>query len=136
MSEDKDSVEKLSEALATMSEAMSKVMTSNDLQAKILRMHAEISENFREDIRDVKKTLEKIIHVLHEGNGEKPLITRVALLEEKYSGIKERLKEDQEEDSKEEEVSSTSRITLWAATIGVGGAIIGSIITALLQKIM
>jgi len=44
-------------------------------------------ETFREDFKRLRDRISRIVQVLHEGNGERPLLTRVAILEEKVEGI-------------------------------------------------
>ncbi len=80
-------LEKLTAAVGNTSEMMSRLLAANEGHAREARHAAEVSENLREEIRGVKRSLEKIVHVLHEGNGQKPLISRVDILETKMNTI-------------------------------------------------
>ncbi len=87
MAEIDDVLEKLTEAVADTTDMMGRVLQANEDHARLARASSEMAANFREEIRSVKHSLEKIIHVLHEGNGQKPLISRVDILETKVDNI-------------------------------------------------
>jgi hypothetical protein len=83
--ENKVVIEQLTETVKTMSELLDKMSDNHD---KLFSNHgsqkAEIA-HVKDGIRDAAERITKIITVLHEGNGQPPLVTRVAVLEEQVS---------------------------------------------------
>lgn len=81
--ENKEVIEQLTETLKTMSELLDKM---SDNHNKLFSTHgsqkAEIA-HIKDGLKGASDRITKIIAVLHEGNGQAPLITRVAVLEEK-----------------------------------------------------
>lgn len=57
-----------------MTAMLSKMMESQEGQSKDLDI-------FRAELSEVRNSIQRIAKVLHEGNGEKPVIARLAVLE-------------------------------------------------------
>lgn len=75
-------VEQLTLVVDTMAGLLDRVSQRHDNQSQAM-------DHFREDLSLVRNSIRHIAKVLHEGNGEKPLISRVAVLEEKASNLEE-----------------------------------------------
>lgn len=78
-------IEQLSETVKTMSSLLEKM---SDNHNKLFSTHGSQKEqiySIREGLKTATERISKIITVLHEGNGQPPLVTRVAVLEEKVS---------------------------------------------------
>jgi len=73
-------VEQLTLVADTMAGLLDNVSKRHDNQS-------EAMAHFREDLGLVRDSIRHISKVLHEGNGEKPLISRVAILEEKVRSL-------------------------------------------------
>lgn len=71
---DQQVVEQLTNVADTMTAMLSKMMESQEGQSKDLDI-------FRAELSEVRNSIQRIAKVLHEGNGEKPVIARLAVLE-------------------------------------------------------
>jgi len=73
---DEQVVEQLTGVADTMGKLLERVIDRHE-------GHSRDLDYLREDLRVVRDAIRHIAKVLHEGNGDKPLISRVAVLEEK-----------------------------------------------------
>jgi len=78
---DQQVVEQLTHVADTMTSMLATMMEAQEGQSKGL-------DHFREDLKDVRNAIRRIAKVLHEGNGEKPLIARVAVLETRVTELR------------------------------------------------
>jgi hypothetical protein len=123
------------QVLANLADALHSI---TDMVSKTLK-EDRYYPGFREDMMDVRKRIDKVVHVLHEGNGEKPLITRMSLAEFSIESLKEDVQELKE--TKADKVLSesaaivSSRITMRGYIIT--GVIAGAtaIIVSILDKV-
>jgi hypothetical protein len=77
----------LTDMVKTMSILLEKMAANHD---KLYNKHGNQKAQLvilQDGFEHVKNRLESIVKILHEGNGQKPLITRVAILEEKNPDI-------------------------------------------------
>ncbi len=79
---DEEVVQQLTEVADTMARLLDKVMAEHSNQNKDM-------DHFRADLALVRDSIRHIAKVLHEGNGERPLISRVAVLEEKVDNLED-----------------------------------------------
>ena len=77
---DGEVVQQLAETASVMTAMLERMTETHEVQTNDL-------EYFRDDLGLVRNAIQRIARVLHEGNGDKPLITRVAILEEKTTQI-------------------------------------------------
>ena len=70
----------LAETATTMTSIMERMSSHYD-------GHARDIEYIREALAHARNSIAKIARVLHEGNGEKPLVTRVYLLEQAITDL-------------------------------------------------
>ena len=77
---DEEVVEQLTGVADTMAKLLDQVMERHDHQTKDM-------DYFREDLGRIRDSIRHIAKVLHEGNGEKPLIARVAINENEIKHI-------------------------------------------------
>jgi prefoldin subunit 5 len=82
---DEQVVEQLTGVADTMAKLLDQVMERHENQTKDM-------DHFRDDLALVRDSIRHIAKVLHEGNGERPLIARVAVLEEQVENLDENLK--------------------------------------------
>jgi hypothetical protein len=75
-------VEQLAAVADTLAGLLEQVSQKHENQSKDM-------DYFREDLSLVRDSIRHIAKVLLEGNGEKPLISRVAVLEEKAANLEE-----------------------------------------------
>lgn len=123
------------QVLANLAEALNSI---TDMVSKTLK-EDRYYPGFREDMMDVRQRIDKVVHVLHEGNGEKPLITRMSLAEFAIEFLKENvqdLKETKADKATSENAAIvSSRITMRGYIIT--GVIAGAtaIIVSVLDKV-
>lgn len=79
---DEEVVQQLTNVADTMAKMLDTVMERHTNQSKDM-------DYFREDLAVVRDSIKHIAKVLHEGNGEKPLISRVAVLEKGMSVLED-----------------------------------------------
>lgn len=107
----------------------------------VLEAHGTQTEKlnfFREELGDVRDSLRRIVKVLLEGNGDKPLLSRTAILEaqvEHLTALVAYLKQEEDDEKKTIETNRTiarkGKWTLAAALIAGVTGIIASIISFL-----
>ena len=79
-------VQQLAETAGVMTHMLERMLETHEVQSKDI-------EYFRADLVLVRDAIAKIAKILHEGNGQKPLITRVAVLETQAEYLLEQAKE-------------------------------------------
>ena len=89
---DEEVVGQLTNVADAMAKLLDKVMAQYSNQTNDM-------DHFRSDLALVRDSIRHIAKVLHEGNGERPLIARVAVLEEKSDNM-EKIIDDIDEDVK------------------------------------
>ena len=77
---DEQVVEQLTQVAEALGGLLSRVMDRHE-------GHTRDLDYLREDLKVVRDAIRRIAKVLHEGNGDKPLIARTAILEEKVSNL-------------------------------------------------
>jgi len=82
-------VQRLADIVEQLTKILQQVVAEKDELVGEKREHDENIKYLREDLCLVRASVARVITVLHEGNGQKPLITRVALLEERQEERKE-----------------------------------------------
>jgi hypothetical protein len=112
---DEEVVEHLTEVAGTMAKLLDQVMERHDHQTKDM-------DYFRADLALVRDSIRHIAKVLHEGNGEKPLIARVAILETHFEHLDEcrktmelELREKQKDEDEKENIDKKGKWALRAA---------------------
>ena len=118
-------IDQLASVADTLGGLLEKVSERHDNQSKDM-------DYFREDLALVRDSIRNIAKVLHEGNGEKPLISRVAVLEEKASNLEEqfdklelRLEEGKSSSEKKINTDKKGKYAISAAIItGIGGLVV------------
>ena len=75
-------VEQLAAVADTMAGLLEQVSQKHENQSRDM-------DHFRSDLALVRDSIRHIAKVLHEGNGEKPLISRVAVIEEKIDNLED-----------------------------------------------
>lgn len=117
---DEEVVEQLTGVADTMAKLLEQVMERHDDQTKDM-------DHFRFDLGQVRDSIRHIAKVLHEGNGERPLIARVAVLEEQIvhiNGSLKRLELDMyEEDRRKDEQSNIDEKGKWGLRIAIISAL-------------
>ena len=83
--ENKEVIEQLTKTVTTLSSLVDEMSDNhNKMFSSQGNYKAEIN-HIREDLKGATERITKIIAVLHEGNGQPPLVTRVAVLEQQSS---------------------------------------------------
>lgn len=128
--ENREVIKQLTETVKTMSELLDKM---SDNHNKLFSNHgsqkAEIS-HIKEGLKGATDRITKIIAVLHEGNGQAPLISRVAVLEEKMSdgaGDISRLYDKIEAVNVRDNLRTTDEVSSKRITKELVGAVVSSI---------
>lgn len=121
--EEGDAVGQLAGTVSLLIELLSRFIRNNDDDR-------QISASLREDVRELRVDIEKISKVLHEGNGEKAVTTRLALLERGLSSLNESFLESSR-DKKEVNTANISGkwsviVAIIAALSLIAAAILGS----------
>ena len=113
---DEEVVEQLTGVADTMAKLLDQVMESHTHQTKDM-------DYFRTDLGLVRDSIRHIAKVLHEGNGEKPLIARVAILEIQIGHLDEGLKkielEMHESERLKEEKANIDKKGKWTLRVAV-----------------
>lgn len=128
---DEEVVEHLTEVAGTMAKLLDQVMERHDHQTKDM-------DYFRADLALVRDSIRHIAKVLHEGNGEKPLIARVAILETQIEHLDESIKrvelDAHDKEKSEDEQENIDKKGKWAlrAAIASGFTALGVEIIRLL----
>lgn len=81
---DQQVVPQLAEVAVVMTSMLGRLMETHESQA----IFGKDVEYLRNDLRATRDIVAKIARVLHEGNGQKPLVSRVAVLEERADEMK------------------------------------------------
>jgi len=71
---DEQVIEQLTSIADTMTDMVGRMMDTHEVQSSDMK-------HFKEEISHVREALQRVVKVLMEGNGERPLIARVATLE-------------------------------------------------------
>lgn len=80
----------------------------------------ELKREFTENLREIRERVARLVKVLHEGNGERPLMTRVILNEREITDLKE-WRESLER------VEETKKKGRWQLTVAVVSGLFGLI---------
>ena len=117
---DEQVVEQLNKVADTMAAMLSTLLESQEGQSRDL-------DHFREDLKEVHGAIRRIAKVLHEGNGEKPLIARVATIENQIIELRrdlERLEvSDSDRLSQEKEAERVGRKGKYTVTVALISAV-------------
>ena len=87
MSDEKNTIEPDVEVLAQLAETAASLTLIMERLGNHYDGHARDIEYVREQLGIQRDALAQIARVLHEGNGQKPLVTRVALLEQAFKDL-------------------------------------------------
>lgn len=101
---DEQVIEQLTDVADTMGKLLERVIDRHE-------GHTRDLDYLRDDLKVVRDAIRHIAKVLHEGNGDKPLISRVAVLEEKVHN----LEDDQENQEERARIDRKGKYTLYAA---------------------
>jgi hypothetical protein len=107
---DEQVVQQLAETAQVMTGMLERMLETHEVQSKDM-------EHFREDLCLVRDAIARIARVLHEGNGQKPLIARVAVLEERVSSLLKEISRKAEEKTAARIVSKKGKYALGVAII-------------------
>lgn len=132
---DEEVVEQLTGVADTMAKLLDRVMERHTNQSNDM-------DHFRSDLALVRDSIRRIAKVLHEGNGERPLIARVAVLEARVdnmdntiAGIQDRIKlaelyahEEERLENEQETIDKKGRWGVVAAVLTGGTALIVEIV--------
>ena len=77
---DEQVVEQLTQVAESLGALLARVMGRHE-------GHTRDLDYLRDDLKVVRDAIRRIAKVLHEGNGDKPLISRTAILEEKVNNL-------------------------------------------------
>ena len=83
---DTEVISQLTQVADTLTAMVSQLMQSQEGQTTKFNY-------FRESLRETRDSIRKISQVLHEGNGQRPLVARVAVLETQIAGLEDDLEE-------------------------------------------
>lgn len=117
---DEEVVSRLAETAAVMSVMLAKLSETHDA-------HGERVKFFREELITVRNSLRRISKVLMEGNGAKPLIARVAVIEEKIDNLEEAAAA-RKQDAR---ISSRGKYALGVAVVSGLAGVVTSLVTLL-----
>lgn len=115
---DEQVVEQLTEVADTLGQLLERVVDRHE-------GHVRDLDYLRDDLKTVREAIRHIAKVLHEGNGDKPLISRVAVLEEKVHNLEEDDKEREERLKIERKGKYALYTALATGVLGLATAIIG-----------
>ena len=117
ISVDEQVVEQLTGVADAMGQLLERVMSRHE-------GHARDLDYLRDDLKLVREAIRHIAKVLHEGNGDKPLISRVAVPEEKVY----RLEGDEQDEKERAKIEKKGRYALYTAlatgVLGLATAIV------------
>lgn len=117
-------VEQLIDTVTSMTQTLKRVMSQHEF-------HRDELNAYKEEIKRIRDRVSSIVRVVHEGNGERALVTRVAVLEEKVIDLekdvdrlfeKHRLLDARK--AEETKVSTAGRWQLRVALVSAVAAII------------
>jgi hypothetical protein len=115
---DRQVIEQLANTVKLMTRMLERMLQAHEVQDRSLT-------DFRADLRRIRDTISRIARVLHEGNGERPLTMRVALLEQKLNNLDEdfqRMLKKEVAMREEKKLSRRGKYTLATALIsGIAG---------------
>lgn len=112
-------VHQLAEIAESMSSMVGRMLDSQAVQTKDI-------DYFREELRIVRDAIRRIAKVLHEGNGERPLISRVAVLENQIVNLTEDINTlQQHEERRLEEERELKQIERRGRNVVVGAIVSG-----------
>lgn len=120
---DQQVVLQLAEVASVMTSMLGRLLETHKSQTAF----GKDVEHLQDNLRSARDAISRIAQILHEGNGQKPLISRVAVLEEKAKSVEEDL-------DKIEEVKLVSRkgkYVLGAALISGLAGLAASLISLL-----
>lgn len=114
----------LSEAAGILTNMVDKFINVREGQREEIEGHKDDLNYLREDLRDVRDSIKRVAKVLLEGNGEKPLIARMATLEQQMAharedidDIEEREDQRQQNETDAEQINSTGKWAVAAAVV-------------------
>ena len=121
---DEQVIEQLANTVRLLTAMLERILETRKDQSKEM-------EVFRDNLKLVRDSIARIAVVLHEGNGERPLVTRVAVLEEQVDGLDEKVDRNKEDISdfskkqdRDEGIKKEGRWQLWAAGLTGGIALV------------
>ena len=107
---DKEVISQLAEVAEMMTEMVGAMVSSR-------QVHSQDLKHFRQELQGVRDSLRRIHRVLMEGNGQKPLISRVAVLEEKMANVEETLEDSVKQKANNEQISRRGKYAIGVAAL-------------------
>lgn len=77
------------------------------------------------EIKNLEKTVNSLAHIVRDGNGQKPLTTRIAVLETEVEDLKHEEKEESKEKMIRKSIMSKLIIALISGALGIGATLLG-----------
>lgn len=118
---DEHIVQQLAETAAVMTAMLERMAETHEVQSSDLG-------HFRDDLVIVRNAISRVAKVLHEGNGDKPLITRVAVMEEKIAQLETAVEKLEEHNEEQEKSKKENRLAGLRGKYAVTTALISGIV--------
>jgi hypothetical protein len=124
---DDEVLQRLAEIVGDLTNILQGLATENTRLTDERKSQSRDLEYFRKDLGYVRDAVARVVRVLHEGNGQRPLVTRVAVMEEKVDGLEEGARESK----KKEIVDAKGKWALRVALVSGLLALATSLTTAI-----